>query len=206
LYAFLISPTRATFPAHVILLDFITLIIRWSVQVMKLLVMQSSLTSRHFLQLKSKYSLQNPVLKHPNPNPPLSVGDDRIWTSSECGWTGSKTLVQQWDMDMGWRRQVDRGDRIGNFKSCGYRQLKVKSLCLTKHHSMKTYWGIGGLARRILDLGTRWRPVVSFTPWPLYSQRRNTWYPLDRRLGGPQSRSGRGGEEKNFQSPPGIES
>jgi len=27
---------------------------------------------------------------------------------------------------------------------------------------------------------------------------------LDRRLGGPQSRSGRGGEEKNSQLPPGI--
>jgi hypothetical protein len=30
-------------------------------------------------------------------------------------------------------------------------------------------------------------------------------YPLDRRLGGPQSRSGRGGEEKNSQPPQGIE-
>jgi hypothetical protein len=30
-------------------------------------------------------------------------------------------------------------------------------------------------------------------------------YPLDRRLGGPQSRYGRGGEEKNSQPPPGIE-
>jgi hypothetical protein len=30
-------------------------------------------------------------------------------------------------------------------------------------------------------------------------------YPLDRILGGPQSRSGRGGEEKNSQLPPGIE-
>jgi hypothetical protein len=28
---------------------------------------------------------------------------------------------------------------------------------------------------------------------------------LDRRLGGPHSRSGRGGEEKNSQPPPGIE-
>jgi len=28
---------------------------------------------------------------------------------------------------------------------------------------------------------------------------------LDRRLGGLQSRSGRGGEEKNFQPPPEIE-
>jgi hypothetical protein len=38
--------------------------------------------------------------------------------------------------------------------------VKVKvnlSLCLTKHHAMKTYWGSGGIAPRILDLGTRWR-------------------------------------------------
>jgi hypothetical protein len=32
---------------------------------------------------------------------------------------------------------------------------KVKSLCLTKHHAMKTYWGNGGIAPLILDLG-RW--------------------------------------------------
>jgi hypothetical protein len=30
-------------------------------------------------------------------------------------------------------------------------------------------------------------------------------YPLDRRLDGPQSRSGRGGEEKNSQKLPGLE-
>jgi len=47
--------------------------------------------------------------------------------------------------------------------------------------------------------------VVSFTPRPLYSQGKSLWYPLDRRLDGPQSRSGRGGEEKNSQPPPGIE-
>jgi hypothetical protein len=35
--------------------------------------------------------------------------------------------------------------------------MKVKSLCLTKHHAMKTYWGSEGIAPRILDLGTRWR-------------------------------------------------
>jgi hypothetical protein len=38
--------------------------------------------------------------------------------------------------------------------------------------------------------------VVSFTPLPLYSRGKNPRYPLDRRLGGPQSRSGRLGEEK----------
>jgi hypothetical protein len=36
--------------------------------------------------------------------------------------------------------------------------VKVKlSLCLTKHHTMKTYWESGGIAQRILDLGSRWR-------------------------------------------------
>jgi hypothetical protein len=32
---------------------------------------------------------------------------------------------------------------------------------------------------------------------------KSPWYPLDRRLGGPQSRTGCGGEEKNSQPPPG---
>jgi hypothetical protein len=61
------------------------------------------------------------------------------------------------------------------------------------------------MAPRILGLGTRWRRVVSFTLRPLYPQRKSPRYPLGRRLGGSQSRSGRGGEEKNSQPPPGIE-
>jgi hypothetical protein len=65
--------------------------------------------------------------------------------------------------------------------------------------------GNGGISPRILDLGTRWRWVVSFTPQPLYSQGKDPWYPLDRRLGGPQSRSGRCGEKKNSQPPPELE-
>jgi hypothetical protein len=31
-------------------------------------------------------------------------------------------------------------------------------------------------------------------------QGKTPWYPLDRRLGGPQSRSGRGGEEESSQA------
>jgi hypothetical protein len=61
---------------------------------------------------------------------------------------------------------------------------------------MKAYWGSGG---------TRWRWVVSFTPRSLYPQGKSPWYPSDRRLGGPQSRTGRGSEEKNFWPLPGIE-
>jgi hypothetical protein len=70
---------------------------------------------------------------------------------------------------------------------------------------MEVYWGNGGIAPRILDLGIRWRWVVNFTPRPLYPQRKSPWYPLDRGLGGHQSRSGRGGEEKNSQPQPALE-
>jgi hypothetical protein len=36
-------------------------------------------------------------------------------------------------------------------------------------------------------------------------QEKSPWYSLDRRLGGAQSRSGRGGEEKNSQPLTGLE-
>jgi hypothetical protein len=65
--------------------------------------------------------------------------------------------------------------------------------------------GSRSIAPRILHLGTRWRWVVSFTARPLYSQRKSPCYQLDRRLGGPQSRSVRSGEEKNSQPLPGLE-
>jgi hypothetical protein len=77
-------------------------------------------------------------------------------------------------------------------------KVKVKfSLRLTKHHAMRTYWGNGGIAP-LIDLGTRWKWVVGFTPRSHYPQGKRPLYPLDRRLGGPQSRSGRGGAEKNI--------
>jgi hypothetical protein len=48
----------------------------------------------------------------------------------------------------------------------------------------------------ILNRGTKWSWVASFTPRPLYSQGKSPRYPLDKRLGGPKSRSGRCGVEK----------
>jgi hypothetical protein len=44
-------------PCHLILLNLITNNISRSIQVVKLLIMQSSLAPRHFLPLRSKYSL-----------------------------------------------------------------------------------------------------------------------------------------------------
>jgi len=69
---------------------------------------------------------------------------------------------------------------------------------------MKTYWS-GGIVPRILDLGTRWMWVVSFTPRPLYPKGKSPCYPLFRRLGGPHSRSGTVGNEINSHLLPGFE-
>jgi hypothetical protein len=64
---------------------------------------------------------------------------------------------------------------------------------------MKAYWEVKVQLHSFFVLGTIWRCVISFTPRPLYPQGKSPWYPLDRRLGGPQSRSRSGGEEKNSQ-------
>jgi hypothetical protein len=50
----------------------------------------------------------------------------------------------------------------------------------------------------IPDLGARQRWVVNFTPRPFCLRGNSPRYPLDKTLGGPQSLSGRCGEEKNL--------
>jgi hypothetical protein len=50
------------------------------------------------------------------------------------------------------------------------------SLCLTKHHAQKTYWGSGGIDPRIFNRGTRQRRVASFTPRPPYHRVKNPRY------------------------------
>jgi hypothetical protein len=47
--------------------------------------------------------------------------------------------------------------------------------------------------------------VSGQTPRQLYPQVKSPWHPPNRSLGGPQNRSGRGGEEKNIMPLPGIE-
>jgi hypothetical protein len=47
---------------------------------------------------------------------------------------------------------------MNNYMFLGYCGGKVRvklSLCLTKHHTMETQWGSGGIAPCILNLGTR---------------------------------------------------
>jgi len=65
--------------------------------------------------------------------------------------------------------------------------LSAKGKCVPVHHATEAYWGNGSTVPRILNLGTWWRWVVSFTLWPLHLQRKNLWYPLDRSVGGPRA-------------------
>jgi hypothetical protein len=55
-----------------------------------------------------------------------------------------------------------------------------------------------GIAPHVLNLGTRWRCTVSFTLRLFYIQVKFPRYTLDRRLGGLQSRSGRGNENNSW--------
>jgi hypothetical protein len=45
-------------------------------------------------------------------------------------------------------------------------------------------WGTGNIPSRILNLGTSWRWMVSFTPQSPYSREMNPRCPLDKGLGG----------------------
>jgi len=51
---------------------------------------------------------------------------------------------------------------------CVSKTPRRRIYCLIEHHSMKAYWGSGDISPRIIDLGTRWRWVVSFTSRQLY--------------------------------------
>jgi len=82
------------------------------------------------------------------------------------------------------------------------KQIKVVSV-LQLSTTPRRGIGTWVIPPRLLELSARWRWVDSFKPRPLHFQRKSPSYPLDRRLGGPQDRSGRG-EEKNSQTLTGL--
>jgi hypothetical protein len=85
-------------------------------------------------------------------------------------------------------------------QSCTYVNLSTmpwrRIHSLINHHAVKAYWVVGIQVEAFLTSvlsGSEWsasRPSY-FTP-----RGKKPRYPLDRRLGMPQNRSGRGGEEK----------
>jgi len=66
------------------------------------------------------------------------------------------------------------------------------SLCLIKYHAKKTYGGVEVWPHALISVldGGVWSTP---SPRPLYPR-----YKLEKRQGGPQSQSGRGGEEKKI--------
>jgi hypothetical protein len=48
---------------------------------------------------------------------------------------------------------------------------------LTKYHAVKTFWGSGGTAPRILNLDNKWSKMISFTLWSLYPRGKKPRYP-----------------------------
>jgi hypothetical protein len=125
-------------------------------------------------------------------------------------------LLQYSLKENSWKTDPNDGVILSSFFSWKKRQgciqdiswkVKMKlSLCFNWASSHEGVLGSGGIAPRILNLGTGWRWVVSFTLQPLYFRGKSPWYLLDRRLAGPQSRSGHGDEEKNSEPLPGLES
>jgi hypothetical protein len=82
--------------------------------------------------------------------------------------------------------------------SVRFNALTFKCLSMIRHelkgkvvpvHAMKAYGWSRGIAPLILNLGTRWRCVVNFTPRSLYPGKEPR-YPLNKRQGGPQCLSG----------------
>jgi hypothetical protein len=107
----------------------------------------------------------------------------------------SRRRTEEYDLLIMRSFRHDREGR-GQFRAIyPFSNLKVKvklSLCsMSLALCHEGVWGSGCIDPYFLYLGTGWRCVVSFTPRPLYPG-----YPLDRRFSGPQSRSGRFGEEK----------
>jgi hypothetical protein len=83
------------------------------------------------------------------------------------------------------RINVSIGLRLNEYIN---KQVKL-SLYLTKYDTMKMYWGSVGI-----DVSGQ-----------LHARGKSLQYPLDRRIGGTQSRSREGGQEKKFPPLTGIE-
>jgi hypothetical protein len=79
---------------------------------------------------------------------------------------------------------------------------KRQSWSCARHEVM---WGNGGNAPLILNVCTKWVEWSVSCPYRFYSCKKSPLYQMNRRLGGPQSRSGCFGEGHSFFFLPGIE-
>jgi hypothetical protein len=87
--------------------------------------------------------------------------------------------------------------------ACPQKRLCARTECcpstescpLTTKRGSRGMKETGDMIPCIINLSTRWRWAVSFTPWPVYSRRKkNPLFPVD----GPKCRCGNFGEEKSL--------
>jgi len=78
---------------------------------------------------------------------------------------------------------------------CDIENIKLSGVC------RKGMWGNGCVVPLILNFSTRWRLVVSVTPWLFYMEKKNSHYPMNRMLDGPQSWSGCFGKRRRISCP-----
>jgi hypothetical protein len=100
----------------------------------------------------------------------------------------------------GGRGLVTRWSPVQGVLRTAYKKGKCRvklSLCLTnlalRHGGI---WRSGCIDPFFLDLDTSWRWVVSFTSLPLSRREKSPRYSFAKKLGAPQSRSGRRGNGK----------
>jgi hypothetical protein len=86
---------------------------------------------------------------------------------------------------------------FGGFGGAAARQPPPPPVAPLPIHVMETRRENRSMAPPTLNLGAGWKCVVNFTPRPI-DPTKSPRYPLNMRLGGPQSWSGRFREQKNL--------
>jgi hypothetical protein len=87
---------------------------------------------------------------------------------------------------------------LNSANACQNSIQNLLSFCQLSGNKKIKFSGAWRGEAHFLGLGTSWRWVVRFTPRPLYPRGKSPRYPLDRGLGGPQSRSGRSEKRKSW--------
>jgi len=102
-----------------------------------------------------------------------------LWKLRPTFWGPSVTIFIPWSV-----KPVMCLIAVDDFIHLGVWNIKLSL------YTMKGVWMYGGIAQFIPNLVTRWRWVVSFMLCLLWPWGQRPWYPLNMRLGGPQSWSG----------------
>jgi hypothetical protein len=89
-------------------------------------------------------------------------------------------------------------DTTIHFLFCWKKHISCNQITSSTWRNKLWHMGDWRYSFTILDLGTRQRWVVSFMPRSLNPWGKRAQYPLERRFCGPQSWSGRYGEEKSY--------